>query len=625
MHCLILAALTAVNLTGWLDGYTSGDWQYSYSQAEAELSEDSTCSDAWAALSLSATALGFTEQASEFASQAVDLDSRSAMAWAALGRSCIGDVEQSLLDFETALGYDPTFIPALVGKAHCLMIREEYSEAQGILAEALDIDSSWISIWVKMSEIQRYQYEFEKALESVNAALGEWPLNKQLLFEAAWLMELTGRYQTAEMVYRKIADTYPEDTGCLIDLGMLLEGQEQYGAAIKVYRELGRRDPESFWYLGEIGICLQLQGNYEASRASFLEGLQVNPQYAFAQYSLGLMDEDDGNTEEAMFWYDACTESDSTFLEAWIALGILYEDEGNYEAAETVYRTVLAIDPDYSWTWGELGLVLEYLGKMEEAGEAYESGVAVDSDYLWAWEQRGLLFEDEGDLEAAADWYIRATREASDPGVWIVGELGFILEQLGLADSASVYYRQAISFDSTYTFGYQRLAPITARSGNFDEALSLWDSYIDAGGFVRTAICERALIYESQGNDLLADSLKELISEEYPFAWVDLVWSYTLTNPEISLQLARKAEEECRTEDPYVWLQIAEAYIELEEIEAAGSIYETSSPPEYFLSLTLPLSTLVSTYNVTLNRLASLRFHSGSNPVSVIPLILVSA
>lgn len=577
MQFILLCMLASVNLSGWQDSYASGNWENAYTQAEDAVGNDSTSSDAWAALAFSATTMGYDNEAAVFARRAIELDSLSAMSWGALGRTCTDSIEKSLNSFQTALEYDSTFILGLVGEAHCLMVQENYSEALDKLTRAMYIDPSWISVWLKTAEIYRCQREFGKALECVNTALEEWPANMQLMSEAGWILELTGKNYAAEMIYRKIADTYPDDTDCLIDLGLLLESQDKYGEAIKAYRELFRRDPEDYWCLGEIAVCLERSGNSDAARRTYLEGIEVNPDYAFAQYRLGIIAEENGDIDEAVEWYIECAESDSSFVDAWIAQGLLYEDNGTYTAAETAYRRALEIDPDNTWTWGELGLVLEQLGKPEEAGEAFENGIAIDNEYVWAWEQRGLLFESEGDMEAAADWYRRAVVETTDPGTWLLGELGFVLEQLGFPDSAAVYYSEAISVDSTYIFGYQRLAPILARGGNSGEALDMWGSYTEAGGFASTALCETALIYESTGRDDKADSLFRLIADEYPYAWVDLAWTYSVVNPVVSLHLARKAEEESGADDSEFWLQMAGLYAELDKEDEAAESYLTAS------------------------------------------------
>jgi tetratricopeptide (TPR) repeat protein len=105
----------------------------------------------------------------------------------------------------------------------------------------------------------------------------------------------------------------------------------------------------------------------------------------------------------------------------------------------------------------------------------------------------------------------------------------------------------------------------------------MWDIYIKAGGFESTALCETALIYESTGRDEEADSLNRFIANEYPCAWVDLAWTYSVVNPAISLQLARKAEEESETGDSEFWLQMAGLYAELDKEDETAASYETAS------------------------------------------------
>ncbi len=577
MQLLLFFALASVNLNGWHDGYASGDWGYAYDQAEAALLTDSTSSDAWAALAFSAAALGYNGEASVYAQKAVELDSLSSMSWGALGIAYADTDEESLISFQKALGYDSTFVLGLVGEAHCFVIQERYSEALNKLTQAMNTDPDWISIWLETAEVYRYQQEFEKALNCVNTALKEWPRNRLLMSEAGWIMEIAGRYRTAAMIYSKIAETYTDDTGSLIDLGLLHESRYSYGEAIKAYRELQRRDPDNYWSFGETGMCLEAVGNNSAARESYLAGIEINPGYNFARYRLGLIAEGEGDIDKALEWYIECTGYDSSFVDAWTAQGLLYEDKGNFTAAETAYRKTLEIDPYNYWTWGELSLVLEGMGRIEEAGEALENGIAINSEYMWAWEQRGILFENDEDLVAAADWYRRAVSETVAPGSWILGELGLVLEQLGCEDSAAVYYSEAVSVDTAYIFGYQRLASILARRGNTEQALEIWQRYIEAGGFESTALCEKALIFESIGRDEEADSLTELIESDYPYAWIDLAWSYLKANPDESIDLALRAEEENRSDDSEFWIQMAGLYAGLERKDEAERSYERSA------------------------------------------------
>ena len=577
MQILLLSFLIAGNVAGWQEKFSSGEWESSRDQALLAVEADSSNSDAWAALSFSEAVLGNISEAVEFAEKAVDLDSLSAMAWAALGRSMtLDDVELALHNFEKALNLDSTFILSIVGRANCLVFQGEYEEASGELNRAMYIDPSWISMWLETANVLEYQLEFEKALDCLTAALEVWPDNRLLLLEVGWLMEMEGRYESAEATYRKISELYPDDTDALLNLGLLFEEREYYGPAVKAYRDLLVRDPGDYWCLGEIGLCLEMVGNLETAIQSYLDGIELNPDYVFAMYRLGLIFESTGNSDEAIHWYNACVKSDPHHIDAWIELGLLYENLGRYSAAESAYRSVLEKDSSNTWTWGELGIVLENLEKPEEAGEAYENGIKTDSEYLWAWEQRGLLFEESGDLESAAEWYQLAI-DTTEPGTWLLGELGYVLEQLERPDSAIVCYRNAILIDSTYLFGFQRLAPLEAESGNAEEAMKLWDRFVEAGGAESTAMCERVLLLEDQGSFNEADSMLNVLADRYPFAWIDLAWSYSIVAPEKALRLAQRASEKGFDGDSGLWSSLAGLYGSLDETAAAESCFAAAT------------------------------------------------
>mgnify|MGYP006278714405 FL=1 len=573
MSILFLSILAAVDLSGWRDSFTQGLWAESMAEAEEAVASDTSSADAWAALAFSAGALGHSE-APGYAEIAVSIDSLSAMAWGALASTCGLGTDGSLERFDRALALEPDLVLGLVGRAHCLMLDERYQEALDDLERAEETDPEWISIWLKRSEVYRYSQDLAMAEETVARALSIWPRNRQLLMEAAWIAELRGRYEAAEGIYMKVCDEYEDDTESLIDLGMLLEHQGRFGEAVKVYRELSRRDPDDYWCLGEIGICLETLGDTAGARRSYLDGLSVNPDYAFAHYRMGILAEAQEDPGSAMEWYSQCVQADPGFVEAWTAMGLLYEDAMDYVSAERMYRNALEEDPYYTWAWGELGLVLEQQGRYDDAGEAYENGIFRDSSYVWAWEQRGLLLEDQGRLEDAARWYGKAVETLDQPGVWLLGELGFVLERLGMRDSASVHYSRAVSIDSSYTFGLQRLAPILSAGGDHVTALRLWDRYVDSGGMESTAIAERTMIYEELGMEAEADSLRAVLDSDYPYAWVDLAWTYSLAEPGKAMELAERAEAAAMSrDDQELWMLIAGLFEELDEEGGADRSY----------------------------------------------------
>ncbi len=562
----------AVDLSGWRAHFSEGDWESALETAETMLQEDSTSSEVWAALSFSQSVMRMEHEAISSAEMALDEDSLSAMAWGSLGRAVLSsDPDAAAESFIRSLELDPSMTLSSVGLAHTMIMTGKYQEASDLLDEVLAVDPSWISLWLEKIQVLEYLDEYAAALEVVIEALQRWPDSYQMLLKYAWIMEMLNKYDSAEETYRHVAELHPEDTEALISLGLMFESQNQFGLAVKIYREALSRDPYYSWIFGEIGLCLESAGNPTAAAESYRAAWQVDPEYSFAAYRLGYLAEMEGDIDIALEWYSICVDGDPSFVDAWISIGLLNEDLGDLEQAEAAYRAALEQDAGGSWTWGELGAVLEQMARYDEAGEAYEMGVSLFPDYIWAWEQRGMLLENSGDLEGAAEWYLLAT-EKTKPGPWLLGELGFVLEQLDLPDSAMIFYREALAIDTSYAFGMMRLAPLEASAGRTAEALEIWQSYVLAGGDESTAMSEQVLLLESLGRMEEADSLAQMMIESYPSAWVDMAYRYSITDPGRALIIGARAEADGST-DGYFWSDLAVLYGSLDEHELAQASF----------------------------------------------------
>jgi tetratricopeptide (TPR) repeat protein len=569
--------LSQGSLEGWRTGYAAGAWDASLDQAVQTLLEDSTDADAWAALSFSEAVLDSIPAARSHAMMALSLDSTSAMAWGAFGRVLLlEDLDSAVDAFSRSLELDSGFVLSAAGLAHACVAQGNSVEASTILEEAMRRDPGWVSLWMESIQTLEYEQDYEKALLLADSALDIWPGSTLLLIEKGWILECLCKYESAGEAYRAAAQLDPEDTESLIALGLMHESLGDYGRAMKAYRDAEERDPVYAWLQGEMALCLESAGNPEGAMDLYIRGIDLDPDYAFAMYRLGCISEDLGSPDEAILWFSRCVESDPAFVDAWISIGLHHEDQGDLAEAEAAYREALVQDPANSWTWGELGAVLEQMGRSEEAAEAYEQGVAIFPDYIWAWEQRGILYEDDGDLEAAAAWYLLAT-ERTEPSSWLLGEMGYVLEQLELPDSAMVFYNRAVDMDSTYTFGMMRLAPLEADAGRIDIALSLWDRFREAGGDEYVAMGETVLLLEGSGRQAEADSIEVLLLDAYPLAWIDLAYNRFFTDPEAAVKLAERAESSGLAGDALLWTDLAVLYGGLEMEDGAEACFDSAA------------------------------------------------
>jgi tetratricopeptide (TPR) repeat protein len=530
-------------LGDWYSHYSAGEWQAAREEAASMADEDPGSAAALAALSLS----GSDDQSGEdssltLARSALEADSTLALAWTALGMASLEtDRIQAVGALTRALEMDSTQAIAWEGLGIAMLETGEYSLAVNNMQRSVEADSSYMPGWLGHARVLDESGDSEGALIVVDMALERWPESLALLYQKAWIEEWLFPTDSALATYAGILAIDPKSTDAMKYSGMLYEGLDQWGRAIKSYRSILGVDSTYSWACGELGYCYEQLGWYDFAEEWYLKGLDMDPSYAWAAYRMGLLRRN-SDLYEALDWFDRATAINPSMADAWVEKGLAYEDTGDFATAASCLRRALEIDPGDYWSWGELGYVLEELGRYDEAAEAYERGVDVNGGYMWGWQQRGLLYEDDGMDEEAIAWYRRAVEESGGSS-WLLGELGALLESVGERDSAAACFEEAVEMDSSYTFGYQRLAHIRRVQHRTDETLALLDLYLSCGGDTVTALTERILALEGAGMEYEADSIEQAMLGAYTGAWLDAAWnSYYIHDEDESEALCRRFE-----------------------------------------------------------------------------------
>ncbi len=527
MHLVMMISLTAVMPPGFYGAASEGRWAEALDLALESVESDSSSADAWAAAAIAAFRSGTDSDAVGWVSAALAADSSSALAWTAKGVLEAGaDPASAEESFLRALDLDPGAVMAMEGLAGILSGRGDRTAAVEMADRILDIDAMYTPVFLRLVLDLEEASGTEAALGRAKALSLRAPGDSELAMELARLFENAGLPDSAAAVYESVASSDSADLQARKALGLLCEGTGDFGEAIKHYREMIALDPGYFWAYGELAWCLEAVGLVDLARDWYLGGLEVNPAYAWAAYRLGMLYQDEGDADSAMTWFDRAIELDPLMVDAWVGRGLLEEDSGDYLAAAWNYENALAVDPLDVWTWGELAYVYEGLGMHGEAADAYETSVGIDPDYMWGWEQRGLLYEDRGMTAEAIAWYRLAAETSSRPSAWLLGELGMLLLESGMADSAAAVFESSIAVDSAYSFGTLSLARIEEDRGRLAEAAALLSRYAEISGDRSLPLLEIALISREMGDTVAFDSLRALAYLDDPGVGEDLAWSY---------------------------------------------------------------------------------------------------
>ncbi|MBD3368951.1 tetratricopeptide repeat protein [Candidatus Fermentibacteria bacterium] len=578
MVAVLLILAIGSGLQEWLRLYSEGENLAALAAAESLVASDSSSSDAWALLALSARRTGETPAVVDrYSSRALALDSTSSLAWASRAFSMLEEDPEASRDlFDRAIRLDSTMTLAWEGLGRARTALGDLDGALSAMDRALSLDSSYAPAAIGRADLFAELGVPREGAEFLDLWLRDRRNVPGALLDLAELWHQAGFVEEALAACDNLASIRPSDQEALRTKGLILERENRLAEAIKVYREVLGTDSTDLWVHGELGLCFEQLGLEDKAREWYEKGLALDSSYAWAAMRLGMLDRSEQNLEKAMEWFDLAVQKAPEMVDAWKERGLALEDLGRYQEAAESYRNALEYAPRDSWIWGELGFVLEQMGRLEEAAEAYEAGVRVNPEYIWGWQQRGLLYETMGDEEGAVRWFRRAVR-STEPNAWILGELGSLLENQGDEDSARICYRRSIRLDSCYTFGRISLSRLMQRNGRFEEALEQTRRYMECGGDPEIAMTEMALLHDLMGDDAIADSLAGVVEREYTDAWATLAWSYHYSNLDDFALLAAERAEAKSPVDPDSWLSLAELYAYLDRPGLAESSYRRAA------------------------------------------------
>ena len=150
-------------------------------------------------------------------------------------------------------------------------------------------------------------------------------------------------------------------------------------------------------------------------------------------------------------------------------LARMYIAQENYQPAEAILKNYLAydsLDADALYLYGR---VLDYADNILEAMSYYIMAIERDSSYWRAYRELALVYDIFADYESMNRFMTNAFERTPFPES-LYYEMGYSFDMLELPDSALVYYRAAVEFDSVDSYALMNLGAIWGNIGDVDSA-----------------------------------------------------------------------------------------------------------------------------------------------------------
>lgn len=391
------------------------------------------------------------------------------------------DLEPDNLDVERALAKD-------------LLSDNQLSAAQTAYKDIAAGDPSDPEAYLRLSEIERRQGNYEEALDTLKKAKNLVPDSLEISFNQGLLDDALGRYEEAAQIFEKLvagsehtsgqySDQEKNNRSLFLDrLAIVYREQNKIDQAISIYQKMAALGGEFEQHAYESEVDTYRDAHtYDKAAQVARDAAAKHPKNRSLQLMLALQLPDDGRVEEGLAlakaqlnntqsdlevyreltqiytrlrrWNDAnnalaqvqklSTSKDDQLFALYLE-GTLYDRQKMYDKAEASFRKALAIDPENSMTLNYLGYMLaDHNQKLDEALAMIQKAVQLDPqnyaflDSLgWAYYKLGNYDLAETDLRKAVE------RNSTDPTVH--DHLGELYEKTGRLKLAASQWEESL-------------------------------------------------------------------------------------------------------------------------------------------------------------------------------------
>jgi len=391
------------------------------------------------------------------------------------------DIKDAIAAYRKSLDLEPDNLDVERALAKDLLTDNQLTAAETAYKDIAAGDPNDPEAYLRLSEIERRQGEYDEALSTLKKAKALVPDSLEISFNEGLLEDALGHYDDAVQIFEKLAAGSEHTSGqyseqeknnrslFLDRLAIVYREQNKTDKAIATYQqmaELGGDYAEHAWESEvdayrdaheydkatqvardaaakapkDIGVQLMLAEQL-ADSGQADEGIAL----AKAQLSNKPSDLDVYHALTTMYtrlrrWKDATdalnhvnelSKSKDDQLYAYFLEGTLYDRQGKVDEAEAAFRKALGVDPNNSMTLNYLGYMLaDHDQKLDEALAMIQKAVRLDPQnyaYLdslgWAYYKLGNYALAEVDLRKAIE------RDSTDPTVH--DHLGQLYEKTG--------------------------------------------------------------------------------------------------------------------------------------------------------------------------------------------------
>lgn len=283
--------------------------------------------------------------------------------------------------------------------------QREHNTAVTLLKKALALgspeyaDEIYLEIAMEYENMERY----DKAQEVLQEAIRKKPENEVLLYELAYVFDMSDKTAESIEYYNAFIEKYPFSFPAWYNLANAYQKAASYENALDAYDYcLAIQEDFTPAYYNKAHTLFKLDRFQEAVQV-FEETYAFEPPQAPVYCHIGECFEKMQEYDKALFYYRKSIQTDEYYADAYLGIGITLDlQEKTIEGLRHIERAIeLEPDnPDYFMFQTEL---LKKLGRLDEAETVMETVVARFQDNEDAWLDYSDVFFMKGDCVKALE------------------------------------------------------------------------------------------------------------------------------------------------------------------------------------------------------------------------------
>ncbi|MCA1773031.1 MAG: type IV pilus biogenesis/stability protein PilW [Halomonas sp.] len=197
---------------------------------------------------------------------------------------------------------------------------------------------------------------------------------------------------------------------------------------------------------------------------------------------------------------------------AYTRLGVAYLERDNLPRALNALDRALEIAPDNAEALQAIALVYQQQGESDLADQHFQRAIEATPDFTRARNNYAAFLYQEGQVEAACNQLESASQDAQyDNRAQLFANLGQCYMALGESDLARARFERAQRINPRNPRGYLMLAELEYSQGNYTEAWSPLQEYLQLAGPNQEALTLAIDIAEARGDHAaVADYQRQL-------------------------------------------------------------------------------------------------------------------